>query len=198
VPTRSAELKPQTQSVALCRKILEECIPADANRLFYTAARRAFIRKFAQWYVSAPPQNCTINGGIGNEELVQIEKEWTQLAVLLFRTPPRIPNRDWRRLPTEAQIVRVLRHALRTVADHNAKGRPVSNLRRQALLALDLQRSDSKRWSWRALTNHFCNCGLREHAYNSKCQKNLRREALLVKKSLADLGVRLPTQRNNR
>jgi hypothetical protein len=198
VPTRTVQLKPQAQPVAACRKILEESIPADTNRVFYTAIRRAFILKFAQWYVSAPPRNSRIRGVIGADELARLEKDWTQLAALLSRNPPTMSNRNWQKLPSEPQIARVLRHAWRAVADHNSRGRPVSALRRQAVLALDLQSGDSKRWSWRALTNHLCNCGLREHPYNSRCQKNLRREALLVKESLAELGVKLPTQRNNR
>jgi hypothetical protein len=197
VPTRTVQLKPPAQSEAACRKILDRCIPADAARPFYTAIRRAFIRKFAQWYVAAPPQ-AGIRGVSSADELARVQKEWTQLAALLYRNPPAIPNHDWSRLPAEPQIARVLRHAWRAVADHNSRGRPVSDLRRQAVLALDLQRADSKRWSWRALTNHLCNCGLREHSYNSKCQKDLRRESLLVKKSLRELGIKLPTQRNNR
>jgi hypothetical protein len=197
VPTRTVQLKDQSRSVAACRKALERCIPADATRSLYTTIRRAFISKLAQWYVSAP-QMRMVPGSSGADDLAKLEKEWTQLAGLLSRNPPTVPNRDWRRLPTdEAKIARVLRHALRAAADQNSRGRPVSALRRQAVLALDLQSSDSKRWNWRSLTNHLCNCGLRDHPYNSKCQKNLRREALLVKEFLRELGIRLPTQRSN-
>jgi hypothetical protein len=166
--------------------------------VFYTAMRRAFIRKFAKWYVSAPPPSSRLRLVIGTDELAKLENEWTLLAALLFRNPPATQNHDWRRLPAEPQIARVLRHVWRAVAAHRSRGRPVGDLRRQAVLALDLQHSDSKRWSWRVLTNHLCNCGRHEHAYNSNCQKNLRRETLLVKELLAELGVKLPTQRNNR
>ena len=197
MPTRTVQLEPRAHSEAACRKILEECIPADASREFYTAIRRIFIRKFAQWYVSAPGGS-GIHGDIGADEVAKLEKEWTLLAALLSRNPPTMPNHDWRRLPREPQIARVLRHAWRAVAARNSRGRPGSDLRRQAVLALDLHHSDSKRWSWRVLTNHLCNCGQHEHPYNSNCQKNLRRETLLVKESLVELGVKLPTQRNNR
>ncbi len=198
MPTRTVRLQPQAPSVAACRKILEECIPADASRKFYTAIRRFFIRKFAQWYVSAPPVSSRMRRDIRADEVAKLEKEWTQLAALLSRNPPTMPKHDWQRLPIEPQIARVLRHAWRAVAARNSRGRPGSDLRRQAALALDLQSSDSKRWTWRVLTNHLCNCGLREHPYNSRCQKNLRRETLLVKEFLAKLEVNPPAQRNIR
>jgi len=92
----------------------------------------------------------------------------------------------------EAEVERILR-----MAGRRSRGRPAT-LRGAGLQALELQCNDPERWTWRALTNNLCNCGLREHPYNSKCQKNLRREALLVKKFLRELGVKLPTQRNNR
>jgi hypothetical protein len=165
-------------------KILNTWIHPDASLPHSTAIRNAFIKKFVDWYKLDP--------NASTSEMKRLEKEWSMLAALLFRSPPTRPSRDWRKLPTEPQIVRVLRHALRVTTDHRSKGRPRSDIRRVAVVALDLRHSDPERWSWRSLTDHLCNCGLREHAANSNCQKNLKREALLVKKSLQMLGIKLP------
>jgi hypothetical protein len=158
---------------------LEAWIRRYPNRPYYAAIRSAFIQRFASWYLSAPDAD-------------RLEKEWRILTSQLFRHPPTTPNRDWRKLPTEPQIIRVLRHALRVAADHRGKGKPIGDKRRVAALALDLQSSDPERWSWRSLTDHLCNCGLKEHPSNSNCQKDIRRETVWLKNWLRTQGIEVP------
>ena len=160
---------------------LEPWIRPHADRPYYTAIRQAFIQRFADWHVSASPP-----------DMERLEKEWTLLAFLLFDYPPTASKRVWSKLPTEPQIVRVLRHALRVTADQRRRGRPIGHKRRVAALALDLQSTDPKRWTWCALTNHLCNCGMREHPTNSSCQKDLRRETVWLKNWLRTEGIEIP------
>lgn len=84
-----------------------------------------------------------------------------------------------------------LRHSLRM--DRRRRGRPpVSPW--GTLHAQDLYAGDPKHWTWRLLTNHFCNSGLREHSYNPDCQKNKRRKVLLLRKYLKRLGIEPPSE----
>jgi hypothetical protein len=173
---RTAPRSPECES-------LESYIQPRPEWPYYTAIRSAFIKRFARWYLSASGSR-------------QLEKEWTTLATQLFRHPPNIPNRDWRKLPTNPQIIRVLRHALRVTADQRRKGRPISDKRRAAAVALDLHCTDRRRWTWRSLTNHLCNCGLKAHPPNSNCQKDLRRETVRLKKELKTMGIKVPQRHN--
>jgi hypothetical protein len=176
--------KKAARAASLEHEILDAWIRPEPERHYYTAIRRAFIQRFAGWYLSP-----------SNEE--RLEKEWTILASQLFHHPPTMPTREWSKLPTQPRIIRVLRHALRATADYRRKGRPIGDKRRVAALALDLQNSDPKRWSWRSLTNYLCNCGLKEHPPNSNCQKDLRRETVWLKDWLRTQGIKVP-QRINR
>lgn len=160
-------------------KTLDAWIPSDPNRPYYGQFRDAFIQRFARWFACA-------TDAARVDETKCLEKEWRTLSSLLFRYPAANRNHDWRKLNPEPQIVRVLRHALRVAADYKSKGRPADS-RRAALVALDLHTVDPKRWTWRSITNHLCNCGLREHPYRSKCQTNLCREVLHLKKYLQTL-----------
>jgi hypothetical protein len=185
--------KKKAQASAKEQKILDGWIRQDFSRPYYMAIRAAFIERFVQWYkidISSDEIEAA-------SEKKRLEQEWTELARLLSPYPPTSGRHDWRELPTEPQIVRVLRHVWRLAADRKPRGRPPSQLRRLAVQALDLQRIDRERWKWRALTKHLCNCGSMEHS--PKCQKNFKREALLLKQSLRTLGVKLPPPlRNNR
>jgi hypothetical protein len=160
---------------------LDAWIPYDPNRVYYTAIRNAFIERFTQWYHL--PSEAAPSG-----EGLRLEKEWSELIPLLSRHPPTNSKHDWRELPKQPQILRVLRQVWRLVADRKPRGRPLK-LRPLAVEALDLQRTDPKRWTWRALAGHLCNCGLAEHGSN--CQQNLRREALLVKQFLRARRIKL-------
>jgi len=162
---------------------LEAWIRRDPTRVYYTAIRAAFIERFTNWY-NLPEKVTAAN------EKERLEQEWSDLIPLLSRYPPTNPKHDWRELPREPQIMRVLRHAWRLAADRKPRGRPLK-LRRLAVEALDLQRNDPKRWTWRALAGHLCNCGMTEHGFN--CQKNLRREALFVKQFLRVRRITLPS-----
>jgi hypothetical protein len=164
-------------------EILEAWIPSEPEKPYRAAIRTAFIQKFATWYMTSPETN-------------QLEKEWTLLACLLFHRPPGLSKHDWRKLDTQPPIIRVLRHALRVTADHTPRGRPIGHKRRVAALALDLQISDPERWTWRSLTNHLCNCGLREHGPLSKCQKDLRRQTVWLKKWLRTQEIEVPVRKN--
>jgi hypothetical protein len=191
---------------ARSRKVLEAWIPSDPTCPHYMEVRNAFIETFANWYA------CTTDTE-HLDEAKRLEKQWNRLAPLLSRYPPTTRNHDWRDLPTQPQIVRVMRHALRVTADHASKGRPRSDLRRLAVQALDLRHRDLKRWTWHELAVHFdiYKC-TKEAGHDPGCQKkwqdyrecqkrrenDLRRQALYVKESLRELGVRLPTQRNSR
>jgi hypothetical protein len=162
---------------------LNAWIRADPNRHYYTRVRHAFIRTFADWFATDPARV---------DETERLEKEWRKQAGLLFPNPPPANrNRDLRNLNTQPQIVRVLRHCLRTGS--KGRGRPAASPW-TILLALDLNTGDPKRWTWRSITDHLCDCGMREHASNSNCQKNLRREVLLLKKYLKTLGIEPPRE----
>jgi hypothetical protein len=178
--------KKKSQAFAKERRILGEWILQDSSRPYYMAIRTALIERFARWYKI----DISSDGIKAVSEMGRLEQEWNELVRLLSPYPPTSGKHDWRELRAEPQIVRVLRHAWRAAADRKPRGRPPSELRRLAVQALDLQHSDPKRWTWSALAGHLCNCGLREHEF--KCQKNLRREALLLKKSLRALGIKLP------
>jgi hypothetical protein len=160
-------------------KHLEVWIPPKPEWPYYTAIRTAFIQRFGRWYAWAP----------GTPGRVQLEGEWTMLASQLFPNPSTIPNLDWRSFPTRPRIIRVLRNVLRVKADHKGRGRPIGYKRRQASLALDLRNSDPKLRTWRALTDYLCNCGQREHAPNSSCQNDLRRETVWLKNALKTMGI---------
>lgn len=199
-----SQLKKKASSRSPERDILNAWIPAELTRPYYMSVRSAFIRKFTAWYVCATDTTRL-------DERKRLERQWKVLASLLSGGPPTIRNHDWRNLRTQPQIVRVLRHAWRVAADHADKGRPRSNLRRLALHALDLRHRDLGLWTWHKLGMHFGIHKCSEAGHDRDCQKkwqgyrecqkrrddDLRREAQLVKKSLRELGVTLPTQRNN-
>lgn len=186
-------------------EVLEAWIPPDPTRPYYMKVRNAFIRRFVEWNVCA-------GDAARLAETESLEKQWRMLADLLSHYPPSTRRREWRNLRTQPQIVRVLRHAWRATADLSRKGRPRSDLRRLAVQALDLRHSDLERWTWHALAWHFgiYKCSVASHDPECqkewedyrKCQKrrekDLKREAQLVINELRKLGVKLPTQRNNR
>jgi hypothetical protein len=157
---------------------LEEWIRRKPEWPYYTAIRTAFVQRFVSWFLSTG-------------DAKKLEKEWTLLANQIFLQPPTIPNRDWRTIPRQQRIVRVLRQILRVTADHRVKGRPISYKRRRATLALDLQIGDPERWTWRNLTDYLCNCDLKEHPANSNCQKDLRRQAVWLKNVLKTMGIKV-------
>jgi hypothetical protein len=179
---------------------LDAWIPTDPTRPYYMNVRNAFIRRFADWYACATD---TARLDVAK----RLEKQWRMLAGLLSRDPPTTRNHDWHDLRSQPQIVRVLRHVWRATAGHASKGRPRSDLRRLAVQSLDLRHRDLKHWTWHELARHFgiykCSevghapdCQKKRQNYR-ECQKrrdkDLRREALHVKKFLRELGVRLPT-----
>jgi hypothetical protein len=143
-------------------EILDASVPSDQDRPYYTRVRGAFIQTFADWYAGS-------TDAAHVAETKRLEKEWRKLAKLLFRCPPTNRNHDWRKLdPEPQQIMRVLRHSLRS--EPKGRGRPTVS-RSSILLALDLHAADPERWKWRAITDHVCHCGLREQnqAENLKC-----------------------------
>jgi hypothetical protein len=167
------------------REALDGWIRADRTRHYYTRLREVFIQTFAEWFARATDP-ARVN------ETRRLEREWQKQASLLFdHPPPANPNRDWRNLNVQPQIVRVLRHCLRVGT--RGKGRP-ARYPSATLRALDLNASDPNRWTWRSITNRLCNCGTREHPFNSTCQRNLRREVLLLKKYLKTLGIAPPRE----
>jgi hypothetical protein len=183
------QLKNETSIRSPECEILETWIPSQPKNSYRAALRDAFIQRFTSWYLSP----------LGSDQLEK-EKEWTLLAILLFHNPPRastLTSNRWRNLTRQPQIIRVLRHALRAIADQRRRGRAIGAKRRVAALALDLQSDDPERWTWRSLTNHLCNCGLAVHPPNSTCQKDLRRETVWLKDWLRTHGIEV-TQRNNR
>lgn len=199
-----AVTQPKKKAVSPESKALDEWIPSDATRPWYMTVRKAFIQRFAEWYA------CTGYGTLHDSKC--LEQPWRILAGLLFRDPPATRNHDWRDLRTQPQIVRVLRHVLRTAGDHPTRGRPRSDLRRLAVQALDLRHEDIKRWTWRQLATHFDIYKCSERGHDPDCQKkwedyrkcrrrrenDLKREALFLKESLRELRVKLPARRNNR
>jgi len=199
---------PQSKNKPVCLaadcETLAAWILSDPTRPWYDAVRNAFIQRFAEWYLRA--------GGGASDTTDDVEKQWRMLGGLLFRDPPTTRNHDWRNLQTQPQIVRVLRHVWRATSDQASKGRPRSDLRRLAIQALDLRHVDPEQWTWGELARHFDIYRCTEAGHGPDCQKNwedyrkcqkrrekdFKREAQLVAEELRKLGVKLPTQRNNR
>jgi hypothetical protein len=172
--------KPKTKA----QRDLEAWIYSDPTRVYYTAIRAAFIEKFAQWY-NLPAK------ALIEREGASLEKKWRELIPMVSRSLPATSRHEWRTLPREPQVVRVLRNIWREGAGRKPRGRPLK-LRGIAVEALDLQRQDPTIWTWRSITGHLCNCGLEAHGFT--CQENLRREALLVKKFLRARQIRVPSR----
>lgn len=164
---------------------LDAWIRVDRTAYYYTRLREVFIQTFVEWFAAATDPVCV-------DETNRLEQRWRKQASLLFdHPPPTNPKRDSRNLNVQPQIVRVLRHCLRV--ETRGKGRP-ARYPWATLRALDLNASDPNRWTWRSITNRLCNCGTREHPFNSTCQKNLRREALFLKKYLKTLDIGPPRE----
>jgi len=194
-----------TTAHAAERKILDTWVPTDPERPLYTAIRSAFVEKFAGLYVllnETTSDSSRKRGSIARENLpdiaadiTRLDRESTRLAEMLFPAPslPSVARarewaaqmgvRNWR----DPSIVKFLRRVLRRWS--TARGRPAT-LQSVGLHALDLRLVDHKRWSWNALARELCNCDSLEHGF--RCRENLRREVLLLKKSLRALGVKLP------
>jgi len=190
------------------RKYLEARLPREPSRPVYTAIRAAFIGRFARYYALLTK---TVSKSVENRfsgrpeklskdayEIEKLDRECTKLAALLFPTgkgplvlrarqwDAQMGKREWR----DEEIVKFLRRSLRRWRP--ARGQPAT-LQPVGLRALELRIVDQKRWSWNALPKELCRCGADQHSF--RCRENIRREVYLLKEVLADLKVRLTTEK---
>jgi hypothetical protein len=195
-----------SEALAAERKILSIWLPVENDRPLYTAIRAAFIEKFARFYVlmtdctSAPKRKGDVRARLQMEgvaaEIRQLDKESTQLAEMLFpavNLPAIGRAREWAAQMgvsnwRDPNIVKFLRRVLKRWGIR--RGRPAT-LQGIGLRALESRIANRPQSSWNALARELCNCGLAEHDF--KCRENLRREVLLLKRSLRALRVKLPT-----
>jgi len=197
-----------TPAVAAERKTLDTWVPSDPERPLYTAIRAAFIEKFAGLYVLLSATTSVSSRKVGSvphkklpdvaAEITRLDRESTRLAEMLFPGPSlpsvararewaaQIGIRNWR----DPSIVKFLRRILKRW--RTPRGRPAT-LQSVGLRALELRLVDRQRWSWNALARELCNCGSLEHGF--RCRENLRREVLLLTKSLRALGVKVPAEK---
>jgi len=189
-------------------KILDMWVPSDLDRPLYTLIRAAFIEKFARYYVlmtESTSVGTRKSHALPMEELAgvaaeirRLDRNSTQLAEMLFpaaNLPAVARAREWAAqmgIPNwrEPNIVKFLRRVLRRWGTR--RGRPAT-LQGVGLRALELRISDRQRPSWNALARELCNCGSAEHDF--RCRENLRREVLLLRRSLRALGVKLPAEK---
>jgi hypothetical protein len=193
------------EAVAAERKILDTWVPTDPDRPLYTAIRGAFIERFAGYYVLmlentsvSPHKRHSVPRKKPSEvaaEINRLDRESTRLTEMLFPAvnlpavgrarewAAQLGVRNWR----DPGIVKFLRRDLRRWGTR--RGRPAT-LQSFGLRALELRLRDRQKWSWNALARELCNCSSPEHGF--RCRENLRREVLLLTKSLRALGVKLP------
>jgi hypothetical protein len=161
------------QDLGAERKILEEFIRLQPDRPVYTAIRTAFIQVFAEYYSLLR----RAEGPVSPDRLARLDKEWTQLAGLLFNRSNVWAARDWRKPP-------ILKFLLRAIG-RTPGGRPVTR-RHIAVQAKEMRLADPKRWTWPKLRDELCDCGKSEH--DIRCQDNLRREVAHLEKLLSKFG----------
>jgi hypothetical protein len=177
------QVKTEDNAFAEGRQALEEWIPTDPMRPVYTAIRAAFIEKFAEYHgllgKTVSDRSIGRKGRIG-PRLAILEKQSMKLAALLFTRANLWVARDsWRKKP----IVKFLLRAIR----RSPGGRPVSRLR-VAVTAKEMRLAEPKKWTWPKITSQLCDCG-KEHTI--RCQDNLRREVLHLKKMMKSSGCKL-------
>lgn len=160
------------------REILDAWIPSDPARPVYTALRIAFIERFAHYHqlltetVSKGPQKGTL---ATRDKLDRLDKESMQLAGLFVTRSNLWVVRDWRQPPILKFLLRAMKYT--------RGGRPATKLH-IAVQAKEMRLADPKRWTWPKIIAALCDCG-EEHTI--RCQDNLRREVLHLKKLMSKL-----------
>ena len=152
----------------------------------YSAIRSAFIEQFSVFYVLLTERTRNPTPEAMPPGLVQLDKDCTTLAGLLFSRSNVWAARDWRKPP-------VLKFLLRCLG-RNKGGRPLTRLG-VAAQAKELSLADPKRWKWSELTAKFCSCGKSEHSIS--CRDNLRREVLHLGNAIEVLRTPYWTEKNS-
>jgi len=173
---RSLASRLDAESLTAEREILDSLIQADTNRPVFSAIRSAFVEQFSLLYVLLrdKARNPLLEGTPA--ELVELDKDCTKLAGLLFSRSNVWAAKDWRKPP-------IVKFLLRCV-ERDKIGRPLTKLG-IAAQAKELRLADSKRWTWPELATKFCDCG---KTHSISCQDNLRREILHLEKLLERCG----------
>jgi hypothetical protein len=177
---------PQPRSKARARaedrEILEAWIPEDHSRPVYAAIRTRFIDSYARYYkllTEGVSNRYRKETAASSEQRARLDSDWTQLAELLFSSSNLWALRDWRKPP-------ILKFLLRAIG-RTRGGRPATK-RQAAIQAMEMKLTDPKRWTWPKIASALCDCG---KSHDVRCQDNLRREVLHLRKTLRKCGCRL-------